>query len=269
MDGTDLHPFAGLDVSLLPDGLTLQFGDEVTAPDEPERRFAADLAAVVCAPGEAQTSDLLYTVYRGVAPTIIEEEIKRRGLEYVALAMRPGTVGGEWARTRGHINPPAPASSVPFPEVHEVWHGSALLYLQKEASPTVTQVVVVPLEAGDKAVVPPGWASLVCNVGETPCVLGSWRAAECIPQHDALVALGGMAHFILKDENGSYRFDTNSAYQSVAEPRLIPAQELTDFGLKDGEPMLTTFHRNPDFLRYMMRPQDYAQVWDKLYAEEA
>lgn len=265
----DLHPFAGLDVALDPHSLTLQFGEDISVASLAEQRFAADLAPVVRAPQMARPDDLLYTVYRDVAPESMTEEIRRRGLVYVALVMRSGTIGDEWARTRGHVNPPAPASNIPFPEVHEVWHGSALLYLQKEAAPTVTDTVIVPLHAGDKAVVPPGWAGMICNIGETPCVLGSWRAAESVPQHDALAALGGMGHFILRASSGPYgssHFDTNSRYHRVAPPRSIEAGEQIDFGLKSGEPMLTTFHRNPDFLRYMMRPQDYEQVWDTLYA---
>jgi hypothetical protein len=29
--------------------------------------------------------------------------------------------------------------------------------------------------------------------------------------------------------------------------------------------MLTAFRQNPDFLRFMMRPQDYESVWANLY----
>lgn len=269
-----LHAQAGMDVTLTPGTLTLRFGEGVTVPSAPECRFAADLAPVLCEPSVARPDDLLYTVYRGLAPGDTKAEIERRGLLYVALVMRPGTVGEEWARTRGHINSHAPGTSIAFPEVHELWYGNALLYLQREAATEVSDTVVISLKAGDKAVVAPGWASLLCNVGDTPCVLGSWRAEECVPQHDALYALGGMAHFVLKgDAPGDYQLDTNSRYKSVAVPRTLPVEELTDqvadFGLKHGEPMITTFRRNPNFLRYMMRPQDHEQVWSRIYGTTA
>lgn len=259
-----------MEVSAEPDDpLTLRFGEEVIAPD-PDRRRAADLRPVLQEPEAARPDDTLYTIYRGIAPRgEIGQEINRRGLLYVALAMRPGTIGLEWARTRGHVNSSAASTPIPFPEVHEVWQGRALLYLQREAAPEVSDTVFLTLEAGDKAVIAPGWASLIANIGDGPLILGSWRTFDVKPQYDALTALGGMAHFLLRDTNAfeNCRFAPNPRYRTVAAPRRIPAHDISDFGLKHDEPMLTTFRRNPDFLRFMLRPQDYDRIWASLYRE--
>ncbi len=268
----DLHPWAGLDARLDARNLALVWGSDVIAPPG-ETRPAADLSAVLFdAQAVGQQNEPLYVVYRGVAPSEAHTEMTRRGVEYAALVMRPGTIGGrEWTRTRGHINSPALSTRISFPEVHEVWHGQALLYLQNQTASGERDSVVIPLSPGEKAVVAPGWASLLVNVGETPLVTGSWRSTDCVLEHDALTRVGGMGYFILQnapETTGVYQTSPNPRYLvPLAPPRTVPARELSDFGLKHGEPMLTQFRRNPDFFRFMLRPQDFSHVWSKVYRD--
>jgi glucose-6-phosphate isomerase, archaeal len=263
-DSTALHPLAGLE-AVLTAGPLLHFGNGITIAER-EQRTSAELASVLYAPDFARPDDVLYTVYRGIAPPELAPEIKRRGLIYVALVMRPGTVGEEWVRTRGHTNPDARATHIAYPEVHEVWNGQGLLYLQRETTAKISHTVVIPLKPGDKAIVAPGWACLMVNVGAEPLVIGSWRTVDCISQTHSLVAMGGMAHYVLRGETpGTWHFAPNPKYDAPPAPREITPQELPDFGLKHGEPMLTTFHANPDFLRFLLRPQDYGEVWSRIY----
>jgi glucose-6-phosphate isomerase len=266
---TDLHPFAGINVELVASALSLRFSPEISVEAE-ERRKSTDLRTLLCDPSHSDSHDTLYTLYRRIAPTPeSRDEIVRRGLVYTALALRPGTIGPqELARTRGHGNSSAPGTSIAYPEVHEVWHGRGLLYLQNGVTTDAgRETVVTPLAPGDKAVVAPGWASLLVNIGDTPLVVGSWRSEDCILQLDALAELGGMAHFILKgDAAGSWRAEPNTRYGGdIPPPRIVTSHDISAFGLKKDEPMLTAFRRNPDFLRFMNRPQDYENVWSTLY----
>lgn len=269
-NGDHLRAVCGLDVEAVEERtLTLRFGPGVTA-SAPLRRTSADLRPVLLRPEAAREDDALYTLYPSIAPQEGADEMQRRGLTYVAMAVRAGTIGPEWARTLGHINSSAAHTSVGYPEVREVWQGRALLYLQKGIAPEVEDTAFMELGPGDKAVVAPGWASLIANIGDGPLVVGSWRAADLKTQQDALFALGGMAHFVLADKGAApgFRFEPNTHYRSVAVPRRLSAHDITDFGLTRDEPMLTTFRRNPDFLRFMLRPQDYDHAWSRLYREE-
>lgn len=261
-----LHNRAGFVVTL-ENGSALRFGPGLVVPPA-AHRTAAEMRPFLRdpAPADADPNDVLYTLFRGVAPPEAEALIAQRGLLYVALVMRPGVIGEERVRTRGHTNSPAPGTPIAFPEIHEVWHGSALAYLQKEAAPDVSDLFVMTLVPGDKIVVPPGWASLLVNLSATePLAVGSWRTAGCVPQYDEIAALGGMAHFVCAQGNANYRLEPNPNYRSVPVPRVAPAQNFPDFGLKAGEPMFTTFRRNPDFSRFLSRPQDYDSVWAALY----
>ncbi|MBC8101419.1 MAG: hypothetical protein H7Z41_02365 [Cytophagales bacterium] len=266
---TDLHPLAGIEATLAPSALSLRFGSGVFVEAE-ELRTAEDLRPLLQDPDLTDLNGALYHLYRRLAPTTATgAEIARRGLIYVALVLRPGTIGAvELARTRGHANSTAPGTSIAYPEVHEIWHGHGLLYLQNGVTAEAGRdTVVMPLFPGDKAILAPGWAGLLVNVGDTPLVVGSWRSEDCILQLDALAALGGMAHHILRDEEGGvWKTAANARYGTdIAAPRTVAAQDIAAFGLKKEEPMLTAFRRNPDFLRFMLRPQDYETVWAALY----
>lgn len=270
MTALDLHPRAGIPATLETESLALRFGTGVSVA-ESEQRTADALRSVLLHPDAVPPHQMLYTLYRGITPSpAAAEESARRGLVFVALVLRPGTIGDELARTRGHVNSPAPGTRVAYPEVHEIWHGQGLLYLQCGAEPDAAQeTVTVRLGPGDKAVVAPGWASLLVNVGTEPLVVGSWRSVDCVLQHDALAALGGMAHYLLPgDSPDAIACVPNPRYgEGFPAPRAAAARELTDFGLTRDEPMLTSFRRNPDFLRFMQRPQDYADVWAELYGD--
>lgn len=273
-DTDDLSARAGLDVSL---GRAehggppvLVWGASVAAP-VPEARRARDLAPVLFDAARAGDPDApVYVLHRDVATPETRPEIERRGLLFVASVVRAAPLGEEKARTRGHVNSHAARTATVFPEVVEVWHGRALVYFQAKADAEAGgDVATLELAPGDKAVVPPGWASLVVNVGDDALVYGSWRARECEPQHAALEALGGMAHFILAAPNNGYGLEPNERYRSAPIPRSLPARDFATLGLLRTEPMFTTFRRNPDVLRFMTRPQDHANVWTTLLNDAA
>lgn len=268
-DPVSLTERAGIDVMLLPDEPALVFGEGVITPAA-ERRSARDLVSVLRDPDVASEVDILYAAYRGITPRETAGLIAARGLVYVALVLRAGTVGRELTRTRGHLNNTAHSTPVAYPEIHEIWNGRALLYLQKRAAPNPEDICVMPLAPGETAVVAPGWASLLVNIGVEPLAVGTWRTSDCIPQHADLEALGGMAHYVVADRtDDGYTFEPNRRYSnSVPTPRKVMPRPLTDFGLGRGQPMLTTFRRNPDFLRFLLRPQDYADVWADPYPAE-
>ena len=67
-----LHPRAGIAAALDADTLALHFAPEVSVM-ETERRMASELSSVLFHPEDALTDDLLYTLYRGIAPSSTAE----------------------------------------------------------------------------------------------------------------------------------------------------------------------------------------------------
>ncbi|MBC8140935.1 MAG: hypothetical protein H7Y38_05785 [Armatimonadetes bacterium] len=270
---------------LLPEttGLPSPVGVELQSGTKPQLRFERDVRTDVA--DDRWTTDLadvarepdtlrraraepVYTVYRRVLPGGgVSREIERHGLTYNLLVMRGGTLPGatEYVRNRGHANSVAPGTSLPYPEIHELLTGEAWLYLQHGTTDTPTDTVVIPLRAGQKAIIAPGFASLIVNVGDKPLVVGTWRMNDCETRHDELEALGGMAHFVLKGGDGKPFCEANERYKTVPVPRTALPHVLPDFGLSEGEPLLSAFHRSPESLRCLLRPQDFADTWKTLY----
>ena len=270
---------------LLPEitGLPSPVGLELQDGIKPQLRFARDVRTDL--EDDRWTTDLsdlssdpeavrraravpVYTVYRQVKPIGgIADEIVRHGLLYNLLVMRGGVLPGtpEYFRSRGHSNSVAPGTNLPYPEIHEVITGEAWLYLQSNATDAPEDTVKMPLHAGQKAIVAPGWASLLVNISEKPLVVGTWRMADCRTEHEALEALGGMAHFVLKGDNNKPTCEANPRYKTVPVPRTASPHDFPDFGLSDKEPLLAAFHRSPESLRCLLRPQDFTNTWKTLY----
>lgn len=247
----------------------LQFVGDVLC-DAPEGVRSADLRFIVRDTGSVDAmngAELLYQVYRNVRPALLADAMNRYGFSYALTTFKAGTIGGgaEWVRTRGHTNSDAPGTNLSYPEIHEVLRGDAWLYLQHGASGRPNDVVTIPLSPGEKAVVAPGWASLLVNVGAAELVVGTWRMADCHTDRAALGAIGGMAHFILRDPSGTPFCEANPRYGVVPAARVAVAKELLDWGLTPSEPLLAAFHRSPEYLRCLLRPQDFADVWKTLY----
>lgn len=247
----------------------LRFSRDIRTTVEDDR-WTTDIADVCREPDTVRRAraEPLYTVYRKVEPaTGITAEMERHGLIYNLLIMRGGTVTGtpEYVRNRGHANSVAPGTSLPYPEIHEILTGEAWLYLQEGTSDTPADTVILPLHAGQKAIIAPGWASLLANVGEKPLVVGTWRMAECETRYDALETLGGMAHFMLKGDDGKPFCEANEQYRTVPVPRTAKSHIFPDFGLSESEPLLSAFHRSPESLRCLLRPQDFMNTWKTLY----
>jgi len=253
-----------------------------------EQISAMDLRWVMAQPEPANGTDSLYTIYKDIRPENLTDEIERRGLMYVLTVLRSGTIQGtdEWVRTSGHIASTASGTSMRYPEVYEVLFGNGLLYLQNGTGDRVSDTVVIPLSIGDKAVVAPGWASMLVNIGARTLVVGSWyvngmlsrgfseKEPDIMPAPDdpplfhekaELLERGGMAHYALQDSEGAPSYGENPRYVNVPMPRTVLPKEMPEWGLSRTTPLLTTFHENPDYFRFLLRPQDYETIWKTLY----
>jgi len=267
------------------DGLNLH---RVIDPgSEKELIQAADFRGLLYQPESIHVPDPIYAIYRDIRPENLADEIEHRGLRYALAMLRDGTIREteEWVRTRGHITAPAPGTNLRYPEVYEILFGNGLLYLQNGTGDWVNDTVVIPLSVGDKAVIAPGWASMVINVGARPLIIGAWCVNDAVPAETEsggtpmpgesepsqlsgpaeLLERGGMAHYVLRDTEGLPYYVANPKYTNVPMPRTILPKEMPDWGLSRATPLLTAFHENPDYFRFLLRPQDYETVWKALY----
>ena len=92
---------------------------------EPSVRTLDDMRCVLANPD--QSGDIpLYYMYRDLALTAGDRAyLREQNLRFDITVIPPGTVGGEYVKTKGHYHPISP-SGIGYPELYQVLAGGAL-----------------------------------------------------------------------------------------------------------------------------------------------
>jgi glucose-6-phosphate isomerase, archaeal len=256
----DLTRNSGLDLRLNEADLRLDFGPEVLHPAG-EIRHLDQVRASLEDP-QATGPDHLYTIYMDIARRDDLDALHAQGLLYGAVIYNAGTIGQERLRSQGHIHSEKPGTGLRYSEVYEFWSGQGLIYLQKECAPQVSEAYLIPVNAGDKVVIPYGWVHLVVTLGEQVVSFGAWCARANQLEYAALRALGGPAYFVQAD--GSLR--KNPQYQRVAELRYLSPDDLPTLGIPRNRPIYTSWQEQPEIFNFMANPEVTGDLWANLPA---
>ena len=256
----DLTELAGFSVHLDAPGLSLGFGPGVTTAPVTVRRLD-EVRPLLRDPG-ATGPDPLYTIYMDIRVAGRADALRALGLGYGAVVTNHGALGGEALRSQGHVHSTPAATGVAYSEIYEFWHGRGLVYLQDSATADVSDVVVVEVSAGDKVVIPPGWAHATVNVGDEPLAFGAVYARDARLLYEPLRRLQGMAHYVLADGT----LEANPRYRTVPEARRQAPHEIPEHGIGHGRPALAA---EPGLLDLVSRPERYPAVWARLLARPA
>jgi glucose-6-phosphate isomerase, archaeal len=169
----DLSAVSGLDLRLDSARLRLEFGPEI-AHCAPEIRTLGQVRPML-EDQEADGPDHLYTIYMDILRRQDRDAVHAQGLLYGSVIYNQGTIGPERLRSQSHIHSQKPGTTLRYSEVYEFWTGTGFVFLQKESAPVVTRAYLVPVQAGDRLVIPFGWAHLVVT-GEGALSFGAWCA---------------------------------------------------------------------------------------------
>lgn len=254
----DLTTVSGLALQLNEERLALEFAPEVAHP-EGEIRLLEQVRASL-EDSQAQGPEHLYTIYMDIARRQDLPALEEQGLLYGAVVYNSGTVGQERLRSQGHIHSEKPGTGLRYSEVYEFWTGRGLIYMQKECAPDVTKAIIVPVEAGDKVVIPFGWVHLVVTQGDDVLSFGAWCARENILEYDKLRALGGPAYFFLAD--GSLK--KNPRYTTVPEVHYLTPKDLPTLGIPSDRPIYTSWQEQPELYKFMSSPELVGDIWTNL-----
>jgi glucose-6-phosphate isomerase, archaeal len=252
----DLGPFAGFPVQLDPDRLALSFVAGIGGPAPTVRRLD-EVRPLLQDPGCAGP-DHLYTIYMDLRVPAWAE-LRSLGLGFGAVVCNHGALGGEALRTQGHVHATPPSTGVAPAEIYEIWHGRGLVYMQDSATAEVGDAIVVEAGAGDKVVIPPGWAHATVNLGDSPMAFGAVYALEARLLYEPLRARRGTAHYVLSDGT----LETNPRYRAVPEARRVAPHEVPELGIGRGRPLL---HGDLSRLDLVSRPERHLALWERLAA---
>ena len=99
---------------------------------EPSVRTLDDMRCVLANPDQSGNIPLYY-MYRDLALTAGDRAyLREQNVRFDITVIPPGTVGGEYVKTKGHYHPLSP-SGIGYPELYQVLAGEALYHLQRSS----------------------------------------------------------------------------------------------------------------------------------------
>ena len=136
---------------------------------EPSVRTLDDMRCVLANPDRSGDTPL-YSMYRDLALTAGDHAyLREQNIRFDITVIPPGTVGGEYVKTKGHYHPLSP-SSIGYPELYLVLAGEALYLLQRS---DLDDVVAVAARAGEFVFIPPGYGHVTINAGKEELVMAN------------------------------------------------------------------------------------------------
>lgn len=251
----------GIPLRLAQRELAFEYGPNVFGPVPEVRRLDA-IRPSLSDPGCAGP-DPVY----GIAMDIGREEdravLQQRMLLFGAVVYAEGALGEEPVRSQGHIHMLALHNGWSPPEVFEIWTGRAIVYAQQRADDDPGRCVAVFAQAGDKVVVPPGWAHCVINADPgSRMAFGAWCDRQYGFDYTGVRAHHGLAWFPLLKECGEMAWERNPLYApstlELRRPRPYP-----ELGFDAERSLYGQFIDNPDSVMFVAEPQRAADCWPR------
>jgi glucose-6-phosphate isomerase len=167
-------------------------------------------------------------------------------LRYDRTSIPPGSLCGEYVKTKGHYHPKNPAG-VGYPELYQVAAGEAHFLLQRE---NLADVVSVAARAGQVVIVPPGYGHVTINPGPEELVIANLVSSQFTSEYRAYEALRGAAYY--EFEGG--RWMKNPAYHLVPPLRHVPPPDAPSLGIRHGKDIYDLVGRE-DRLSFLNHPE--------------
>lgn len=206
--------------------------------------------------------DIVYSIAMDVGKKEHKKTLEELHILFGAVMYAAGRLGKEPVRSQGHIHKISPKSGWSTPEVYEIWNGEAAIYMQETAKDEPGRCFAVYAKPGEVVIVPPGWAHATISVNaETPLVFGAWCDRAYGFEYEEIRQHKGLAWFPIIGEDDKINWIRNDRYH---ESNLIYKRpnEYPDLGIKKGEPIYTTFEKQPDTFCYVSEPGIKASVWE-------
>jgi glucose-6-phosphate isomerase len=238
--------------------LRLEFGPATVHPNG-ELRMLDDVRQTLAAPSATGPAHL-YTIYMDICAREDLSAIRTQGLLYGAVVYNHGRIGRERLRSQGHRHSEQPGTGLRYSEVYEFWSGQGFVYLQKECAPVVSRAVLVPVNPGDKVIVPLGWTHLTVASEDEVLSFGAWCARDNRIEYEELRALGGPAHFVL----GDGVVVPNPRYRLVPDVEVVAPRDLPLLGIPVDRPIYSAWLEDPSLFDFLPQPQLARTAWEGL-----
>lgn len=189
----------------------------------PAIRTLNDMQPVLAIPG-AYPNNNLYFMYRDLTENESDKRwLSAHLLRFDLTRIPPGTISGEFVKTKGHYHPVAPDGKG-YPELYQVINGRAHYLLQKE---DLSDIVVIEANAGDVVLIPPGYGHVTINPSSEELLMSNIVS-------DAFSSIYG--HYEEKQGATYYEFEkegwkANPSYGDIDTLRIVKPKDLGCIGI--------------------------------------
>lgn len=193
---------------------------------EPATRTISDMMPVLAFPG-SYPDKILYFMYRNLSENEKDKEwLSAHLLRFDLTRIPPGTISGEFVKTKGHYHPAA-ADGRGYPELYQVITGSAHYLMQKS---NLSDIVVVEACPGDVVLIPPDYGHVTINPSSEELLMSNIVS-------DAFTSIYG--HYEDKQGGAYYEFENdgwklNPSYGEIIGIRFAKPKKRNDLGIPSG-----------------------------------
>lgn len=206
--------------------------------------------------------EILYAIAMDTGKKEHRQDLLQRQLLYGICLYAPGLVGMEPVRSQGHIHAISASCNSSTPEMYEILQGRACIFMQKGADSSTKKAYAVFCEAGDKVIVPPGYAHYTANADpESFMVFGAWCIRDYGFEYSDVKRMGGLSYFPVVDTNGEIIFESNKNYQSTE--LIIKRPEIySEFHIAPDIPIYQQYELDQEHFEFVTNPGKFKAIWD-------
>jgi len=256
----DLCQQLGLSV-MLDEATGRLYFDDPAFVGEPGVCRLEDMRDVLLDPN-ARAPDELYWLYRDTMFPADRETFSEAGLRYGLVVLRPGLVGREYIKTKGHYHtwPADPEWS--YPEVYEVVHGCAWFVLQRvrdrqaAAAGHIEWLGCVEANAGELLLVPGNCGHVTVNVGDVPLVFSYLVADASANDYGPFLTARGAACYIV-EQHSRPTILPNVRYPASPAPQFAQLAQMPSLQPRLSKPLYRSVLRSPDRFRFLTQPSAF------------
>ena len=206
--------------------------------------------------------EILYAIAMDTGKQEHQKDLENRNLLYGICIYASGQIGVEPIRSQGHIHAISPSCNYSTPEMYEILQGEAYIFMQKGAGSETTKAYAVLCKAGEKIIVPPGYAHYTVNANpHLPMVFGAWCVRDYGFDYDEVRSMGGLAYFPIISETRGITFEPNKMYGDIElitkEPR-----EYIEFNVESNKPIYRQYEEQPSRFDFVTNPKKYRKLWE-------
>ena len=251
----------GLDVRFLKDKLDFRYGPGVFGPKTEYRSLDAIRGSL--RDPNCDGPDPVYAIAMDVGRVEDRDELKRRMLLFGVVMYSKGRLGDGPVRSQGHVHAISPHCGWSTPELFEIWEGRAIIYCQENSGDDPGRCVAIDAAAGERVVMPPGWAHYVANADlHSPLTFGAWCDRQYGFDYTQMRAHHGLAWFPLLAEDGEFSWAPNPTYSRSGLERR-KARAYPELGLSQAIPIYQHFLQDPESVQWVSDPARFRNLWPR------